>query len=120
VAIFSLRTLASPSSGNVNYDKKQLTGGKVLSCSFRLYRIRKYVSYGFPIINFCNPRVHYETPCILRQKYTQFYENCLKYIKPKALPCCGTTGLMVGVLEFAMVLGVTLVMLTKPATQYAL
>ena len=21
------------------------------------------VSYGFPIINFCNPRVHYETPC---------------------------------------------------------
>ena len=24
----------------------------------------KHVSYGFPIINFCNPGVHYETPCI--------------------------------------------------------
>jgi len=23
------------------------------------------VSYGFPIINFCNPGVHYETPCII-------------------------------------------------------
>jgi hypothetical protein len=22
-------------------------------------------SYGFPIINFCNPGVHYETPCII-------------------------------------------------------
>jgi len=22
------------------------------------------VSYGFPIINFCNPGLHYETPCI--------------------------------------------------------
>jgi len=36
----------------------------MLSCSFCLYRFRKYVSYGFPRINFCNPRVHYETPCI--------------------------------------------------------
>jgi len=45
-------------------------------------------------------------------------ENCLMYIKLKALPCCGTTGLTVGVLVFAMVLGATLVMLTKPATQY--
>jgi len=35
-----------------------------LSCSFYLYRLRKYVSYGFPIINFCNPGVLYETPCI--------------------------------------------------------
>jgi len=31
---------------------------------FLLYRFRKYVFYGFPIINFCNPGVHYETPCI--------------------------------------------------------
>jgi hypothetical protein len=23
------------------------------------------VSYGFPIIHFCNPGVHYETPCIV-------------------------------------------------------
>jgi hypothetical protein len=35
-----------------------------VSCSFYLYRFRKYVSYGFPIINFCTARVHYETPCI--------------------------------------------------------
>ena len=35
-----------------------------LSCSFYLYRFRKYVFYGFPIISFCNPGVHYETPCI--------------------------------------------------------
>jgi hypothetical protein len=63
-AISSLHTLASPSGRNVNYDEKQLTGGKKLSSSFYLYRYRKYVSYGFPIINFCNPGVHYETPCI--------------------------------------------------------
>jgi hypothetical protein len=50
----------------VNYDEKQLTGEKKnLSCSFYLYRFRTYVSYGFPIINFCNPRVQYETPCIM-------------------------------------------------------
>jgi hypothetical protein len=39
-------------------------GQHFLSCSFYLYRFRKYVSYGFPIINFCNPGIHYETPCI--------------------------------------------------------
>jgi len=63
-AIFSLHTLASPSGRNVNYDEKQLTGEKKLSCSFYLYVFRKYVSYGFPIINFCNLGVHYETPCM--------------------------------------------------------
>ena len=63
-AIFSLHILASPTGRNVNYDEKQLTGGKNLSCSVYLYRFRKYVSYGFPIINFCNPGIHYETPCI--------------------------------------------------------
>jgi len=42
--------------------KNNLLGKKILS-SFYLYRFRKYVSYGFPIINFCNPGVHYETPC---------------------------------------------------------
>ena len=31
---------------------------------FYLYRFRKYVSCGFPIINFCTPGVHYETPRI--------------------------------------------------------
>ena len=62
-AIFSLHTLASPSGRNVNYDEKELTGKKI-NCSFYLYRFRKHVSYGFPITNFCNPGVHYKTPCI--------------------------------------------------------
>ena len=44
--------------------KNNLLGKKLLSCSFCLYRFRKYVSCGLPIINFCNPGVHYETPCI--------------------------------------------------------
>jgi hypothetical protein len=33
---------------------------------FYLYRLRKYVSYGFPIIRFCIPGIDYETPCIRR------------------------------------------------------
>jgi len=45
-AVFSLHIFATPSGRNVNYDEKQLNGGK-LSCSFYLYRLRKYVSYGF-------------------------------------------------------------------------
>ena len=45
--------------------KNNLLGKIFLSCSFYLYRFRKYVSYGFPIINFCNPGVHYETPSII-------------------------------------------------------
>ena len=60
-AIFSLHILASPSGRNGNYDEKQLTGERGMSCSFYLYRFRKYVYYGFPIINLCNPGVHYET-----------------------------------------------------------
>ena len=44
--------------------KNNLLGKKCLSCSFYLYRFRKYVSYGSPIINFCNPGVHCETPCM--------------------------------------------------------
>jgi hypothetical protein len=36
----------------------------MLSRSFCLYRFRKYGSYDFPIIIFCNPGIHYETPCI--------------------------------------------------------
>jgi hypothetical protein len=43
---------------------------KCLSCSFYLYRFRKYVSYSFPIINFCNQGVHYETPCIFTNTYS--------------------------------------------------
>jgi len=44
--------------------KNNLLGKKLLSCSFHLYRFRKHVYYGFPIINFYNPGVHYETLCI--------------------------------------------------------
>jgi len=66
-AIFSLHTLASPSGINVNYDEKQLAvKNNFLSCSFYLYRFRKYVSYDFPILNFCNPGVHYATPSTRR------------------------------------------------------
>jgi hypothetical protein len=53
--------------------KNNLLGKKVLSYSFYLYRFRKYGSYGFPIINFCNPGVHYETPCII--------VNCIQNMK---------------------------------------
>ena len=77
---FSLHTLASPSGRNVNYDEKQLTRKKCLSCSFYLYRFRKYVYYGFPIINFCNPRVHYEAPSI------DFLPSARAQIKPRS-PC---------------------------------
>jgi hypothetical protein len=48
----------------VKYDEEQLSEKEFLSFSFYLYRFRKYLSYGFPIINFCNPGVLYETPCI--------------------------------------------------------
>jgi len=43
-AIFSLHKLESPNGKNVNYDEKQLTEEKLLSCSFYLFRFRKYVS----------------------------------------------------------------------------
>jgi len=74
-AIFSLHILASPSCRNMNYDEKQLTGEKKLSCSFYLYRFRKYVSYGFPVINFCNPGVHYETPCIITFQWDEIQQK---------------------------------------------
>jgi len=76
--IFSLHTLASPSGRNVNYDEKNLLGKNFLSCSFYLYGFRRCVSCGFPIINFCNPGVHYETPCILiyeKPKLQRFWLN---------------------------------------------
>jgi hypothetical protein len=47
--------------------KTNFLGKKCLSCSFHLYRFRKYMLYGFPIINFCNPGVHYEMPCGARR-----------------------------------------------------
>ena len=65
-AIFSQHTPASPSGRNGNCDEKQFTGEFFFfSCSFYLQTFRKYVSHGFPIINFCNPGVQYETPCII-------------------------------------------------------
>jgi len=45
--------------------KNNLLGKIFLSCSLYLFSFRKYLSYGLPIINLCNPGVHYETPCIL-------------------------------------------------------
>jgi len=68
-AIFSLHTLTSPIGRSVNYDEKQLWKKKVLNSFFYLCRFRKYMSYGIPIINYYNPEVHYETPCI----YTYIY-----------------------------------------------
>jgi len=43
--------------------KNNSVGKTFLSCSFYLYRFREYMSYCFPIINFCIPEVHYETTC---------------------------------------------------------
>jgi len=62
--------------------KNNLLGGNFLSYFFYLYRFRKYVSYGFPIIIFCNPGVHYETPCILA--CTSHVKHCL-YIQKLSL-----------------------------------
>jgi hypothetical protein len=73
-AIFSLHKHTSPSGRNVKYDEKQLTGKKYLRCSFYLYRFCKYVSYGFPIINFCNPGLHYKKLCILH--CIIYFGNC--------------------------------------------
>jgi hypothetical protein len=79
-AILSLLKLASPSGQNVNYDEKQLTGKKkFLSCSFYLYRFRKYVSYGFRIINFCNPGPNYEIPRIIKTSHVDMYRVLLTH-----------------------------------------
>jgi hypothetical protein len=53
-------------------------------------------------------------------KYIRLYEKCVVYVKLKALPCCGITDLMAGVLVFATAPGAILVLLTNPATQYTL
>jgi hypothetical protein len=64
-AIFSLQyTRHRLAAEMLTTIKNNVLRKKFLSYSFYLYRFRKYVSYGFPIINFCNPGVHYETPCI--------------------------------------------------------
>jgi hypothetical protein len=64
-----------------------------LLLSFYLYRFRKYVSYGFPIIHFCNPGVHYETPCIR----TQSVPRCKHFpprLKKPNFWCCVTQNLL--------------------------
>ena len=63
-AIFSILTLTSPSGRNLNYYDKLLTGKKFVCWTFCLYWFRKYVPYSFPIINFCNLGVYYETSCV--------------------------------------------------------
>ena len=56
--IFSLHTLASPSGWNVNYDETQFTGKKISICTGFVNMCPRV------IINFRNPGVPYETPCI--------------------------------------------------------
>jgi len=57
-----------------------ILGKQFLSCSFYLYRFREYVSNGFPIINFCNLGVHYETPCIIWRKWLRERASVLRYM----------------------------------------
>jgi len=52
--------------------KNNLVGKNVLSCSFYLYKFHKYVSYGFPTINVCNPGVRYEMPFIFSLRKSKF------------------------------------------------
>jgi len=84
-AIFSLHTLLSPSGRNVNYNEKHLTGGG-MSWSFYLYRFRKYVSYGFPIIHFCIHVAHYETLCILNILNIYCYKRFRYYCRGSLTP----------------------------------
>jgi len=57
--------------------KNNLLGNNFLSCFFHLYGFRKYMSYGFPIIKFCNPGVHYETPRIIRHVLLPYETPCI-------------------------------------------
>ena len=54
--------------------KNNVLGKTFLSCSFYLCGFRKYVSYGFPIINCCNPGVLYETPFVYF--FSNFIVSC--------------------------------------------
>ena len=56
------KTRIAPSAEMWTTMKNNLMEQQFLSCSFYLYRFRKYVFYGFPIINFCNPRVTMKRP----------------------------------------------------------
>jgi hypothetical protein len=85
--------------------KNNLLGKKFLSCSFYPYRFHEYISYGFPIINFCNPGVHYEMPCIFNFYLGQTSSNDVSHIPednlnmnkhdaPKTNRCPLTTSLL--------------------------
>jgi len=58
--------------------KKKLMGKKILNCSFHLYRFRKYVSYGFPTIIFCNPGAHFEIPCTIKRRKANWIGHILR------------------------------------------
>jgi len=80
-----------------------LLGKKIVSCSFYLYRFRKYVSYGFLVISFCNPGVHFETPCIsMEQWHDKFQGEKIQYFTHKhtTLPHFFTTNFTRNFLEF--------------------
>jgi hypothetical protein len=67
--VLTTHLLLAPRSGKSRAIPLPHSGpSSLLRCTFTftfyLYRFRKYVSYGFRVINFCNPGVHYETPCI--------------------------------------------------------
>jgi len=66
-AIFSLHTLAWPRGRNVNYDEKQLTGENFWFVPTICTGFVNTCLTVFPIINFCNPGLRYETPCIRTQ-----------------------------------------------------
>ena len=70
-AIFSLYTLIAWRQKCEVRWKTTYWGKKFLSCSLYLHRFHKYKCYSFPIINFCNPGVHYETPCIVFEALQQ-------------------------------------------------
>jgi hypothetical protein len=72
-----IHTVTSPSGRIVNYDEKQPSGGKKLSYSFNLYRFRKYVSYGFPIINIVIHEYIMQRPNNEYYKYTAYEEDVI-------------------------------------------
>jgi hypothetical protein len=72
-AIFPPHTLASPSGRNVKKEKKTTSwGGGGIELFLQPVQVWKFVFCDFPIINFCNPGVRYETPCINSISHTTF------------------------------------------------
>jgi hypothetical protein len=70
--------------------KNNLLGKQFSSCSFYLYRFRKYVSYGFPMINFYNPGVRYETPCILSHNCSYEYTRRTLCVAENNMSLCSS------------------------------